>query len=69
MRLSSPTQKPVSEAKPIFKTAVSPKAFDRAKYMKPDLVWYAAYDEDVNEMKFIEKLQSIDDKVTPLLPE
>lgn len=37
--------------------------------MKPDLVWYAAYDEDVNEMKFIEKLHKIDESISPLLPE
>jgi len=37
--------------------------------MKPDLVWYAAYDEDVNEMKFIEKLHRIDESISPLLPE
>jgi hypothetical protein len=72
LRFSSPTQKVVSETKPIFKSTVknpTPKVFDRSKYMKPDLVWYAAYDEDINEIKFIEKLQTIDQRIEPLLPE
>jgi hypothetical protein len=48
----------VAKETPIYQKAMvkNPKAFDRAKYMRPDLVWYAAYDEDINELKFIEKL-------------
>ena len=39
------------------------------KYQKPDLVWYAAYDEDINSKLFIEKLLKIGENIESLLPQ
>jgi hypothetical protein len=37
--------------------------------MKQDLVWYAAYDDDINSKIFIEKLQKINEQIEGLLPQ
>ena len=41
---------------------------DSLKYLKPDLVWYAAYDEDIYSKLFIEKLLKISENIDTLLP-
>ena len=53
MRLTTSSGKVPSETENngIGKAPISP-----FKYMKQDLVWYAAYDEDINSKVFIEKL-------------
>jgi hypothetical protein len=64
MRLTTSSGKVPSEAENgIGRTPISP-----FKYMKQDLVWYAAYDEDINSKVFIEKLQRMGEDTQGLLP-
>jgi hypothetical protein len=45
------------------KSFKKPQTMDGLKYPKPDLVWYAAYDEDINSKLFIEKLLKLSENI------